>query len=96
MPRRANVDRLLGEGRAIRVVGFFRQTTQRIDAFLEPVHLVFQFGVILYARLSLSLGALFTAVRKFEPSPRLAYVLMFLILGVRAAAVARRLGIVPP
>ena len=40
-------------------------------------------------------GALFTAVRKFEPNPRLAYVLVFLIIAVGAAAVARQLGLDP-
>ena len=38
-------------------------------------------------------GALFTAVRKFEPNRLLALVLMLLILGAGAAAVARQLGL---
>jgi hypothetical protein len=41
-------------------------------------------------------GALFTAVNKFEPNRLLAYLLMFLILGVGVAAVARQLGLAAP
>ena len=38
-------------------------------------------------------GGLFTAVNKFEPNRLLALVLMFLILALGAAAVARQLGL---
>ena len=38
-------------------------------------------------------GALFTAVKNFEPNRLLALVLMLLILGAGAAAVARHLGL---
>jgi hypothetical protein len=40
-------------------------------------------------------GALFTAVRRFEPNRLLALVLMLLIFGIGAAAVARQLGASP-
>ena len=43
----------------------------------------------------LVVGALFTAVRKFEPNRRLAYVLMILILALGTAAIARQLGLAP-
>jgi uncharacterized membrane protein YbjE (DUF340 family) len=43
----------------------------------------------------LAAGALFTAVNKFEPNRLLAYLLMFLLLAVGAAAVARQLGWAP-
>jgi uncharacterized membrane protein YbjE (DUF340 family) len=40
-------------------------------------------------------GALFIAVNKFEPNRLLAYLLMFLLLAVGAAAVARQLDWAP-
>jgi hypothetical protein len=40
-------------------------------------------------------GGLFTAVNKFEPNRLLALVLMFLILALGAAAVARQLRLWP-
>ena len=43
----------------------------------------------------LAAGALFTAVRRFEPNRLVAFVLMLLIFGIGAAAVARQLGASP-
>ena len=40
-------------------------------------------------------GALFTAVKRFEPNRWLAILLMILIFGIGAAAVARQLGASP-
>jgi hypothetical protein len=40
-------------------------------------------------------GALFTAVKRFEPNRWLAFLLMLLIFGTGAAAVARQLGVSP-
>jgi hypothetical protein len=43
----------------------------------------------------LAAGVLFTAVKRIEPNPWLALVLMLLICGIGAAAVARQLGGTP-
>ena len=43
----------------------------------------------------LAAGALFTAVKRFEPNRWLAILLMILIFGIGAAAVARQLGASP-
>jgi hypothetical protein len=43
----------------------------------------------------LAAGALFTAVKRFEPNRWLALLLMLLIFGIGAAAVARQLGASP-
>ena len=40
-------------------------------------------------------GALFTAVRRFEQNRLVAFVLILLIFGIGAAAVARQLGVSP-
>ena len=40
-------------------------------------------------------GALFTAVRRFEPNHLVAFVLILLIFGIGAAAVARQIGATP-
>jgi hypothetical protein len=43
----------------------------------------------------LATGALVTAVKRFEPNPWLAYLLMLLVFGIGAAAVARQIGATP-
>jgi hypothetical protein len=43
----------------------------------------------------LVVGALLTVVNRFEPNRLLAFVLMLLIFGIGAAAVARQLGAAP-
>ena len=81
------------------MTGFYAWAALAAFGFVAAATLISrpeQMWANLYAlMICLAAGVLFTAVKKFEPNRWLAIVLILLIFGIGAAAVAKQLGASP-